>query len=61
MLARVHVGMALADVKWGLWGCVNSRLNDSWDFDYYKYGAWKLARARMTMADPRWGAWLSLV
>ena len=60
-LARVHVGMALADVKWGLWGCMYSALNRSWDFDYYKYGSWKLARARAKMADPRWGSWLSLL
>ena len=58
LVARVRVCIALADVKWGLWGCVNQRLNDSWDFDYHKYGVWKLARARAVVADPRWGQWL---
>jgi thiamine kinase-like enzyme len=59
VIARVRVCVALADLKWGLWGCVNQRLNDSWDFDYHKYGTWKLARSRAVMADPRWPQWLS--
>lgn len=59
--ARVQVFGALADVKWGLWGCVNGVLIDSWDFDYTKYGRWKLMRARLKMADPRWPDWLTSV
>ncbi|OZC89957.1 choline/ethanolamine kinase--aminoglycoside phosphotransferase [Rhodococcus sp. 06-412-2C] len=58
MISRVQVCSALADVKWGLWGCMNHKLSTAWDFDYHKYGAWKLARARMKMADPRWAFWL---
>ncbi|MGZ9825783.1 phosphotransferase [Tsukamurella ocularis] len=58
-VARVEVFSALADLKWGLWGCVNQRLTDAWDFDYHKYGAWKLMRSRLKMNDPRWGLWLS--
>ena len=57
-VARLHVVSAVGDLKWGLWGCVNQTLNTAWDFDYYKYGAWKLARARTKIADPRWGQWL---
>lgn len=57
-LARVQVCGALADVKWGLWACVNQQLNTSWDFDYHKYGYWKLMRARTKMADPRWAFWV---
>ncbi len=59
VVSRVRVCVALADVKWGLWGCVNQQLNDTWDFDYHKYGTWKLARARAVMADPRWPQWLA--
>ena len=59
VVSRVRVCTALADLKWGLWGCVNQQLNDSWDFDYHKYGTWKLARARATVADPRWPLWLA--
>ncbi|MGB7385871.1 MAG: choline/ethanolamine kinase family protein [Rhodococcus sp. (in: high G+C Gram-positive bacteria)] len=58
MISRVQVCSALADVKWGLWGCMNHKLSNAWDFDYHKYGAWKLARARLKMADPRWAFWL---
>lgn len=59
--ARVLVCAALADMKWGLWGCVNHRLNSSWDFDYEKYGTWKLMRARAKMTDPRWPLWLAAI
>ncbi|TIC82764.1 choline kinase family protein [Nocardioides sp. GY 10127] len=58
VVARAQVSSALADVKWGLWGCVNHHLNTAWDFDYHKYGVWKLARARAKVADPRWASWL---
>jgi thiamine kinase-like enzyme len=59
LVSRVNVCSALADIKWGLWGCVNQQLNDNWDFDYHKYGTWKLARARAKIGDPRWPLWLS--
>lgn len=58
VLSRCFVSSALADLKWGLWGCINHELNTNWDFDYHKYGVWKLARARDRMADRRWGSWL---
>jgi len=61
LTARIQVFSALADVKWGLWGCVNSALITSWDFDYAKYGRWKLMRARLKMTDPRWPFWLASV
>jgi thiamine kinase-like enzyme len=57
-LARVQVCCALADTKWGLWAAVNQQLNTTWDFDYHKYGLWKLMRARMKMSDPRWPFWV---
>ncbi|MGW0037575.1 phosphotransferase [Gordonia sp. NPDC003376] len=57
-VARVQVCGFLADVKWGLWGIVNARLNDGWDFDYHKYGIWKLHRAQSRLCDPRWGTWI---
>jgi thiamine kinase-like enzyme len=58
LLARVQVCSALADTKWGLWACVNQQLSSAWDFDYHKYGCWKLMRARLKIADPRWPFWL---
>ncbi|WP_146340053.1 choline kinase family protein [Nesterenkonia sp. NBAIMH1] len=61
VVSRVQLCRFLADVKWGLWGCVNHQLNTSWDFDYHKYGVWKLLRARGQMADPRWSQWLQAV
>jgi thiamine kinase-like enzyme len=61
LTARVHLYNALADLKWGLWGCVQSRLNPTWAFDYHKYGLWKLMRCRMKIADHRWASWLTAV
>lgn len=58
-VARVQVCCALADTKWGLWAVVNQQLNTTWDFDYHKYGLWKLMRARLKMSDPRWAYWLT--
>ncbi|WOP17740.1 choline kinase family protein [Raineyella sp. LH-20] len=56
-VARVRVAGAMADVNWGLWAFLK-RQYDTSTFDYYKYGAWKLDRARATMNDVRWGQWL---
>ncbi|GAA1235922.1 choline kinase family protein [Pseudonocardia alaniniphila] len=61
LTARVQLFTALADLKWGLWGCLQSRLNQAWGFDYHKYGLWKLMRCRMTIGDHRWPAWLEAV
>jgi thiamine kinase-like enzyme len=57
-VSRVQVACAVADVNWGLWACVKRRYDPESSFDYYKYGVWKLFRARSKMADPRWGDWL---
>jgi thiamine kinase-like enzyme len=59
LVSRVQVFRALADVRWGLWGCVNHVLNTTWDYDYHKYGVWKLMRAGIAMGDPRWASWLA--
>jgi thiamine kinase-like enzyme len=56
-VARVWIGRALADIKWGGWAIQNRMLTD-WDFDYQKYGDWKVARARSVILDPRWEWWL---
>lgn len=62
IVARVNVCSALADIKWGLWGCIKRELNrGQWDFDYQKYGLWKLSRARVKMSDPRWGGWVASI
>lgn len=62
IVARVQVCSALADVKWGLWGCIKRQLSKGdWDFDYQKYGLWKLMRARAKMSDPRWGSWVASI
>ncbi|MFT4009056.1 MAG: phosphotransferase [Nocardioidaceae bacterium] len=58
LVARIQVYGALADFKWGLWGVVR-HVGAEWDFDYHKYGVWKLMRARIKMSDPRWGTWLA--
>jgi len=57
IFSRFQIGRAVADMKWGLWGIVNRKLA-SWDFDYHKYGIWKLKRARSVILDQRWDWWL---
>ena len=62
IVSRVNVCSALADLKWGLWGCIKKELNDEgWPFDYQKYGLWKLMRAQTKMSDSRWGLWLASI
>lgn len=53
IISRVTVHKALADVKWSLWSMVQlsvSRLN----FDFHKYGMWKLMRFRSIADRPDW-------
>lgn len=61
IVSRVQVASALADIKWGLWGCTYHQINDSWDYDYHKYGVWKLLRAHIKISDPRWAQWLTAI
>lgn len=43
-LARVRAARVIGDIKWGLWGIINSVVRTV-PFDYWKYGIWKLMRA----------------
>lgn len=43
-LARVRAARVIGDIKWGLWGIINSVVRTV-QFDYWKYGIWKLMRA----------------
>jgi thiamine kinase-like enzyme len=53
IVARVTIHKALADVKWALWSFVQQKVS-ALDFDFFKYGAWKLMRMRAIIRDPRW-------
>jgi thiamine kinase-like enzyme len=53
MVARVAVHKALADIKWSLWSMVQQKVS-SLEFDYFKYGVWKLLRLRTLMRGPQW-------
>lgn len=59
-VARVAIYKALADVKWSLWSFVQQQVS-TLDFDFFKYGAWKLMRMRELMRDPRWVEYLNRV
>ena len=43
-LSRVQASRVIGDIKWGLWGVINSVIRDA-RFDYWKYGMWKCMRA----------------
>ncbi|EWY38573.1 choline kinase [Skermanella stibiiresistens SB22] len=57
LLARLMVHKVLADIKWGTWAMVQNKIS-ALDFDFYKYGIWKLMRARSIINDPRWETFL---
>lgn len=54
-VSRVQACCVVGDVKWGLWGLVNAAVRDV-DFDYWKYGAWKLMRALNRRRSLDWDA-----
>lgn len=58
--ARVMVCRMIADTKWGLWGLINNAVRDE-EFDYYKYGTWKLYRTFLISRHPCFEEWLELI
>jgi thiamine kinase-like enzyme len=52
-VSRITVHKALADVKWALWSFVQQRISKL-NFDYFKYGQWKLMRLRGIVNAPDW-------
>lgn len=52
--SRMFLYRMLGDFKWALWSMIQMRIS-SIDFDFYKFGSWKLMRLRATIRDPRWG------
>lgn len=58
LFARAQVSRMIADTKWGLWGLINSATKDD-DFDYYKYGIWKLYRTFYIARNPSFEKWLT--
>ncbi|MCH3942396.1 MAG: phosphotransferase [Atopobiaceae bacterium] len=54
-LSRIQASRVIGDLKWGLWGLINSVVRDV-RFDYWKYGTWKLMRAKNYQCRLDWGA-----
>ncbi len=54
-LARIRVSRVMGDLKWGMWGIINSVVRDA-SFDYWKYGIWKLMRAMTYRRQINWDA-----
>lgn len=52
-VSRITVHKALADVKWALWSMVQLKMSRL-DFDFHKYGMWKLMRFRSIAGHPDW-------
>jgi thiamine kinase-like enzyme len=57
LVARINIHKALADVKWAAWSLVQLKVSHL-DFDFYKYGMWKLMRFRTIVSDPMWATHL---
>ncbi|SEO47199.1 phosphotransferase family protein [Aquisalimonas asiatica] len=49
-------GMA-DDLRWGLWGLVLFQESSRQDVEFFKYGQWRLLRARMNMQDRDFELW----
>ena len=54
---RIQVLKALADLKWSTWAMIQETVS-LLDFDFYKYGTWKLMCARTLFHHPDWLRWL---
>ncbi len=53
ILSRITVHKALADVKWALWSMVQLKVSRL-DFDFHKYGMWKLMRFHQISGHSEW-------
>lgn len=53
IVSRITVHKALADVKWALWSMVQLKVSRL-DFDFHKYGMWKLMRFRQISGHSDW-------
>lgn len=60
LFARAQICRMIADTKWGLWGLINSAVRDD-DFDYHKYGLWKLYRTFYIAGSPYFDKWLKQI
>lgn len=58
LLSRCRLYGAVDDVMWGLWGVVRAATSARTGVEFYKYGTWRLFRARVTTADCAFEAWL---
>lgn len=45
------------DLRWGLWGLVLFQESPRQDVEFFKYGQWRLLRARMNMQDRDFELW----
>ncbi len=57
-LARCRLYGIVDDVRWGLWGRLAAALSDRPTVEFFKYGEWRLLRARHNLRDRRLAAWL---
>lgn len=58
MMNRMTVYKALADIKWTLWSMLQNKIS-LLEFDFSKYGLWKLLRARSITERADWQVTLS--
>lgn len=49
----MYVYTMLGNLKWSLWAMILNEVS-SIDFDFHKFGVWKLMRLRTAIRDPRW-------
>lgn len=58
LVARCRLYGIVDDLAWGFWGLLAAALSPRREVEFFKYGQWRLLRARMNLHDPRFEMWL---
>lgn len=60
-LARLRLYGMADDLMWGLWGCLQASVSPARGLEFFKYGQWRLLRARQAAASRAFEVWLRTV
>lgn len=58
LFARCRIYGFVDDLMWGLWGLTRSVTSTRPGIEFFKYGQWRLLRARTTLAQRDFESWL---
>lgn len=61
LFARTRLYGFLDDLMWGLWGITRALTSSRPSIEFFKYGQWRLLRARTTLAQREFETWLRIL